>query len=188
MSHATSLPLAATRRPWSAWRQGLAAVFLGLGLVGASLAQTAPYAEVQRLIDARQLPAALQQADSYLSERPNDPQMRFLKGVIQSAQGQDEAALGTFNALTQDYPELPEPYNNLAVLHAKRQQLDLARAALEMALRLNPRYATAQQNLGDVHGRLALQAYQEALRLNPNQPDLRARLAALQTALATSAP
>lgn len=153
------------------------------GLASAAAAQTAPYADVQRLIDARQLDTALQQADAYLAQRPRDPQMRFLKGVIQSGQGQEQAALDTFTALTQDYPELPEPYNNLAVLHAQRHQLDQARAALEMAIRLHPRYATAHQNLGDVHGRLALQAYQEALRLNPDQPELRARLSALQAAL-----
>jgi tetratricopeptide (TPR) repeat protein len=182
-----SLPTGSPLRTWLAWRQGLAAACLGLGLTGAGLAQTAPYVEVQRLIDARQWAPAQQQADTYLAEQPRDPQMRLLKGVIQSAQGQDDDALSTFNALTQDYPELPEPYNNLAVLHAKRQQLDQARAALEMAVRLNPRYATAQQNLGDVHGRLALQAYQEALRLKPDQPELRARLSALQTALSTPA-
>lgn len=178
-------PTAAASRPWAGWRAGLVAACLGLGLSSAGLAQNAPYTDVQRLIDAGQLGTALQQADSYLAERPRDPQMRFLKGVIESAQGRDDDAMATFNALTQDYPELPEPYNNLAVLHAKRLQLDQARAALDMALRLNPRYATAHQNLGDVHGRLALQAYQEALRLNPNQAELRARLAALQAALST---
>lgn len=169
------------------WR-GLALAGLLWGIVLTATAQTAPYADVQRLIDARQLDLALQQADTYLQQRPRDPQMRFLKGVIQSTQGQDQAAMDTFTALTQDYPELPEPYNNLAVLHAQRNQLDQARAALEMAIRLHPRYATAHQNLGDVHGRLALQAYQEALRLNPDQPDLRARLKALQATLNPSTP
>ena len=39
-----------------------------------------------------------------------------------------------FEQLTEDFPELPEPYNNLAVLYAADGQLDRARAALELAL------------------------------------------------------
>ena len=183
-----TLLLAIARHPWRGWWRALFVAGLVWGLAGTAAAQNAPYNDVQRLIDARQLDAALQQADTYLQQRPRDPQMRFLKGVIQSAQGQQQAALDTFTALTQDYPELPEPYNNLAVIHAQRQQLDQALAALQMAVRLHPRYATAHQNLGDVHGRLALQAYQEALRHNPDQPELRARLAALQAALNPSSP
>lgn len=143
-------------------------------------AQEAPYAQVQRLINAGQLVDALQTADSWLGEQAKDPQMRFLKGVIQSQQGQNDAAVETFTLITQDYPELPEPYNNLAVLHAAARRYDSARAALEMAVQLNPSYATAQQNLGDVYTQLALQAYGQALKLNPENAALRPKLKGLQ--------
>jgi Flp pilus assembly protein TadD len=65
--------------------------------------------------------------------------------------------------LIEDYPELPEPYNNLAVLYAQQKQFDKARTALEMAIRIHPGYATAYENLGDLHSRLASQGVRESL-------------------------
>ena len=53
--------------------------------------------------------------------------------------------------------------------------LQQARVALEMALRINPAYSKAQRNLGDVYVQLALQAYQQA-----KQPELANRIEALQ--------
>jgi tetratricopeptide (TPR) repeat protein len=103
---------------------------------------------------------------SYLLAKPRDPQMRFLKGVAQTEAGKQADAIATFTKLTEDYPELPEPYNNLAVLHASLSQYDKARAALEMAIRTNPSYATAHENLGDVYAKLASQAYTKALQLD----------------------
>jgi Flp pilus assembly protein TadD len=138
-------------------------------------AQTAPYAQVQRLIGAEQFDQALAVADGWLQNRPSDPQMRLLKGVIQSQTQQTQAALDTLTAITQEFPELPEPYNNLAVLHAQAGDLQEARVALEMALRINPAYSTAQRNLGDVYVQLALQAYQQA-----KQPELASRIDTLQ--------
>lgn len=126
------------------------------------MAQNAPYAQVQRLIGAQEFDQALQVAQTWLQNQPRDPQMRLLVGVIQSETAQPEAALATITAITQEFPELPEPYNNLAVLHAQAGDLLQAREALEMALRINPAYATAQRNLGDVYVQLALQAYQQA--------------------------
>jgi Flp pilus assembly protein TadD len=101
-------------------------------------------------------------ADQYLAAKPRDPQMRFLKGVLQTEMGRSADALATFTKLTEDYPELPEPYNNLAVLYAARSEFDKARAALESAIRTNPGYATAHENLGDVYSRLAAQSYARA--------------------------
>jgi tetratricopeptide (TPR) repeat protein len=49
--------------------------------------------------------------------------------------------MAVFSKLTEDYPELPEPYNNLAVLYAQQKQYDKARTALEMAIRIHPGYA-----------------------------------------------
>jgi Flp pilus assembly protein TadD len=156
----------------------LRATMLGCMLAtvsGLAMAQTAPYAQVQRLIGAEQFDQALAVADGWLQNQPRDPQMRLLKGVIQSQSQQTQAARETLTAITQEFPELPEPYNNLAVLHAQAGELQEARVALEMALRINPAYSTAQRNLGDVYLQLALQAYQQA-----KQPELASRIDTLQ--------
>lgn len=124
------------------------------------------YGDVSQLLRSGKLSEAMVKADAYLSTKPTDPQMRFLKGVIQRNSGKQAEAISTFTKLTEDYPELPEPYNNLAVLYAGQSQFDKARAALEMAIRTNPSYATAHENLGDVYARLASQAYNKALQLD----------------------
>lgn len=129
-------------------------------------AQTDDYAEVNRLVRSGQLNEALAKADQYLSTKPRDAQMRFLKGVIQTESGRSNDAIATFLKLTEEFPELPEPYNNLAVLYASQSQFDKARVALEMAIRTNPSYATAHENLGDVYAKLASQAYSKALQLD----------------------
>ncbi|MFW9594913.1 MAG: tetratricopeptide repeat protein [Macromonas sp.] len=162
--------------------RGSVALLCVLGLVvGTAHAETPAYKEVQQLLRAGQWQQAQQRADTYLDNNPKDPQMRFLKGVAQNQGGQSADAQQTFTQLTQDYPELPEPYNNLAVLHAAHNQLEQARAALEMAIRLNPDYGTAHHNLGDVYARLAAQAYARAVALDATgNPALRTRLQTLQ--------
>ena len=131
-----------------------------------SAAYADDYGDVSQLVRAGKLDEAMVRADSYLVSKPADPQMRFLKGVIQRNLGKQAEAIATFTKLTEDYPELPEPYNNLAVLYAGQSQFDKARAALEMAIRTNPSYATAHENLGDIYARLASQAYNKALQLD----------------------
>ncbi len=124
------------------------------------------YTDVGQLLRSGKLAEAMTKADAYLATNPRDPQMRFLKGVIQRDAGKPADAIATFTKLTEDYPELPEPYNNMAVLYAGQSQFDKARAALEMAIRTNPSYATAHENLGDVYAKLASQAYNKALQLD----------------------
>ena len=124
------------------------------------------YADVGQLLRAGKLGEAMAKAEAYLATNPRDPQMRFLKGVVQRDSGKLADAIVTFTKLTEDYPELPEPYNNLAVLYAGQSQFDKARASLEMAIRTNPSYATAHENQGDVYAKLASQAYNKALQLD----------------------
>ena len=133
---------------------------------GAAQAQANDYAEITQLLKAGKAAEALTKADQRLSATPHDPQLRFLKGVAQAESGKPADAVATFTKLTEDYPELPEPYNNLAVLYANQNQLDKARTALEMAIRTNPSYATAHENLGDIYAKLASQAYNKALQLD----------------------
>jgi tetratricopeptide (TPR) repeat protein len=147
--------------------------------IGAS-AHADEYGDVSQLLRTGKFSEALIKADSYLASKPRDPQMRFLKGVIQRNSGKQADAIVTFTKLTEDYPELPEPYNNLAVLYAGQNQFDKARAALEMAIRTNPSYATAHENLGDVYARLASEAYNKALQLDGANPAVQPKLALIR--------
>lgn len=146
-------------------RHGLLVVCLAV-VAGASVAvhaQNAPYDRVERLLNAGELTLALNEAEAWLSQQPRDPQMRFLQGVIQKQQGDLASARATFTQLTREFPELPEPHNNLAVLDAAEGRLHDALRSLETAIRLNPAYGTAHRNLGDVYLRLAADAYRTAL-------------------------
>jgi colicin import membrane protein len=142
----------------------LLAILLGVGAAHADDA-----ADIARLAQRGQGEEALRRIDMLLARQPADAQLRFMKGVMLSDTKPAEA-IAIFSKLTQDYPKLPEPYNNLAVLHAAAGQYDKARAALDKALRTHPAYATAFDNLGDVHARLASQAYDKALQIQPGKP------------------
>jgi tetratricopeptide (TPR) repeat protein len=133
-------------------------------------------ADVGKLLRAGQISEALQKVDSALAVRPKDAQMRFLKGLILTEQNKSAEAINIFTKLTDDYPELPEPYNNLAVLYAASGQYDKARASLEMAIRTNPTYGTAHENLGDVYAKLASQAYDKALQLDSGNATAKLKL------------
>jgi tetratricopeptide (TPR) repeat protein len=146
------------------FRCALSAVLLAVLPVLPVLADA--YDDVGALMRSGRMADATVLADQYLSNRPRDPQMRFLKGMLQRETGKHAEALATFLALAQEFPELPEPHNNLAVLYAANNEFDKARASLEMAVRTNPDYATAHENLGDIYARLAASAYARAQRLD----------------------
>ena len=138
-------------------------------------------AEVTKSLRAGQTSDALSKIDAALEKNPRDMQMRFVKGVIVTEQGKTPEAIVIFTKLTEDHPDLPEPYNNLAVLFASIGQYDKARAALDMAIRTNPSYATAYENLGDVHAKLASQAYDKALQLDSGNASTKSKLTLLKT-------
>jgi ketosteroid isomerase-like protein len=133
-------------------------------------------ADAAQLLRAGQQAQALSKADAYLAKNPRDPQMRFLKGVILTEQNKPSEAIAVFTKLTEDYPALPEPYNNLAVLYAANGQYEKARVALDKAIHTNPTYATAYENLGDVHAKLASEAYDKALQLDSGNSGAKAKL------------
>ncbi len=147
----------------------------------AALAQADDYDDVATLMRSGQNSEALPRIEKFLQTRPRDAQMRFFKGLIQRDAGKPAEALATFNELVQDYPELPEPYNNLAVIYASQNELEKARAALDMALRNNPAYTIAHENMGDILTRMALQAYQRAQQLGAGPGRLAAKIEALTT-------
>ena len=161
--------------PSSALRALAVAALLAAG----GAAQADDYSDVSKLVRDGKTADAIAKADKYLVSNQRDPQMRFLKGTAQAAAGKVEEAIATFTLLTEEYPELPEPYNNLAVIYAGQNRLDQARNALEMAVRNNPNYAVAHENLGDIYTRLAQQSYTRSLQLNGKNAALKLKLSTL---------
>ncbi len=139
-------------------------------------AQSDDYQEASRLFRSGQQAQALERVDNFLKGNPKDARARFLKGLILTEQNKPADAIKLFTGLTEDFPELPEPYNNLAVLHASQGQYDKARAALEMAIRTHPSYATAHENLGDIYAKMASQAYDKALQLDKSNAAAQTKL------------
>ena len=171
-------------------RFGLRAVLFG-GALLLCFSLTAGADEIQdinKLFKQNQHAQALKRVDIYLTNKPKDAQARFLKGLILTSQRKTNDAISIFLSLTEDYPELPEPYNNLAVLYAGLGQYDKAKIALEMAIHNHPNYATAQENLGDIYAKMASQAYERALQLDRNNATTQTKLALINDLFPKSKP
>jgi tetratricopeptide (TPR) repeat protein len=187
------------KTPWaslSAW-----GVALVLSLGGQALAQgvealewqpgqstvplviSTPHNDVRKLLRQAKYAPALLVVNKNLETNPRDPQMRFWQAYIFEQLGQPEMALQIYLALTQEYPELAEPHNNLGVLYAIQGDYTKAKASFDAALRANPNYATAHENLGDVLVNLARQAYERAANLGAKQPSLRPKIERLKPVL-----
>ncbi len=162
-------------------------IFAGLALsVLASVCNAQTLPDIQRLMKQGQMPQALEKADAYIASKPKDAQGRFMRGLILTELGRSADAIAVFTKLTEDFPELPEPYNNLAVLYAQQKQYDKARTALEMAIRTHPSYAIAHENLGDVYAKLASQAYDKALQLDSSNATTQTKLSLIKDLITTT--
>lgn len=148
------------------WMISLAAwLTLGTATVGA---ETDPLAEIRTLTGQQKFAQAMRQLDRFLTEHPKNLDAKLLRGVILTRQGDLDAAITAFEQLALEHPALPEPHNNLAVLHASRRDYEKARVALLRAIELQPRYDTAHENLGDIYAKLATIEYEKAHKLNPD--------------------
>ncbi|HEY2629351.1 MAG TPA: tetratricopeptide repeat protein [Usitatibacter sp.] len=136
--------------------------------------------EAQKLYQQGKLQPALDKIEVYLKAQPKDPQGRFLKGLVLTEQKRIPDAIQVFTGLTEDFPELPEPYNNLAVLYASQGNYDKAKSALELAIHTHPSYATAHENLGDIYAQLASRAYDRALQLDKTNTTAQVKLAMIK--------
>lgn len=146
------------------------------------------YAPIAQMLRAGRAADALARADQLLSTRPRDPQLQFLRAQALAGAGRTDDAIAAYLQLTREYPELAEPHNNLAVLHAARNELQSARAALEAALRANPAYATAHENLGDIQLRLAAESWGRARQLEPGLASVGPKLSAARSLIDATTP
>ncbi|PLK48826.1 tetratricopeptide repeat protein [Uliginosibacterium sp. TH139] len=149
---------------------------LSTAALSAPAAAQATLSEAQALLAQGQRSQALDKIDRVLASTPKDRQARFLKGVILAEMNRLDDAAVVFVKLTEEAPELPEPYNNLAVIYAQQKQFDKAKAALEMAIRTHPSYAVAHENLGDLYAKMARQAYDRALQIDSSNSNAQAKL------------
>src|SRR5258706_5784418 len=155
----------------------LAAQLVGMAVGVAFAAPADDLKEAQKLYNSGKLQPALEKVDAFLNAQPKDPQGRFLKDLVLTEQKKTAEAIQVFTGLTEDYPELPEPYNNVAVLYASQGNYDKAKSALELAIHTHPSYATAHENLGDIYAQLASRAYDRALQLDKNNTTAQTKLA-----------
>ncbi len=151
-------------------------MWLAILLCSSQIAYASNLDETKRLYKEGQYSQALESLNSYLSDTPNDSDALFLKGLVYNEQNRTEDAIKVFTALIEDHPELPEPYNNLAVLYANKGEYEKAKLALEMALKTHPSYATAYENLGDIYAKMASEAYGRALQLDNHSAATQTRL------------
>lgn len=146
-------------------------------LAGATAAVAAgAVEEAQTLMAQGQYDQALKKVEGQLKSSPQDAEARFMRGLILVKLNRGPEAIKVFADLTRDYPQLPEPYNNLAVLYAQQGDYEKARDALEAALATHPSYATAHENLGDIYAALAGAAYNRALTLDQSNQTVRSKL------------
>ncbi|WP_341667280.1 tetratricopeptide repeat protein [Alcaligenes sp. SDU_A2] len=123
---------------------------------------------INRLIAQGRYDDALQAIENRLKQRESsgepgaDVQLLFLKARALSGSGQHNKAIRIYQDMTTYYPELPEPWNNLAAEYIAQDKLDMALEALKMALTADPSYALARNNMGEVQLMLANDAYRKA--------------------------
>ena len=153
--------------PWPSALRTFCLSWVMVSMSGVAHAQgpaviTDPHQQVEQLMRQDQIEPALAKIQAHLAQRPRDPQMRFWQAVLLTRQGKREQAMQVYTELTQDFPELAEPHNNLGVLQAANNDIDLAQRSFELALRADPQHALAHENLADVLLRQAQRHYQRA--------------------------
>ncbi len=165
-------------------------------LVGVLLALTAisapaaadPLKNIRLLLRDGQYEKALPRLNSFLKDNPEHAEARFLKGLALAEEGRADEAQVVFLELTGDYPGLPEPHNNLAVLYAAKGDYAMARDSLLLAIGNHPGYATAHENLGDIYARMAGVAYGKALEIDAENQTARVKLAMVRELFSERGP
>jgi Flp pilus assembly protein TadD len=150
-------------------------------VLGMAQAQDAPdLSTIQRLAANGNLNQAMDALNKRIAANPEDVESAFLKGLLLLQQGDKSGAREVFLDISRRFPRLPEAYNNLAAIHAADGEYELARQTLLSAIANTPDYSPVRANLGDLYIKMAMDAYREALKLNPNDSATRTRLKVLE--------
>ena len=132
------------------------------------------------LLQAGRYQEALETIDALPRESRAQPQIRLYQGMSLMALDRRPEALRAFEALAAERPDMPEPFNNMAVIQAADGRYGEARLLLESALRADAGYSVALENIGDVYIKLANQSYARLLTLDPKRKSAKKRHEAVQ--------
>ena len=138
-----------------------------------------PHMKTLQLIKEGKKSEALVYINNYLKGNPNDPQMLFWKAKILNDSYiaiEKEEGFQLYITLSDNYPELAEPHNNLGVIYAAQGDYSKAMHYFELALRANPTYSIASENLADLYAQLAATHYKNAVEYDPSNKSARTKL------------
>ncbi len=138
-------------------------------LLAAAVSATTGLEAVRSLAAQGDPAAALELVEQQLSAEPEHAEGMFLKGVLLVELRRASEARGVFERLIEIEPDLPEPYNNLAVIEAAAGDYEAAVTTLRKALDTHASYRTAYDNLTKIYTQLASEAYGQALDAEPGE-------------------
>ena len=162
----------------------------GLLLTATALqAGTDPTIEASRYLERGNYRAAVKHLHSAAPFARDQTQARFLYATALAGAGEHDKAVQMFEQLIADFPEQPEPYNNLASLYADQGQLEKAKEILERAMRTHASYAAVYDNLSTIYVEMARASYIKALRVKeaPQTPKLQLLYAVKEPAVPAEA-
>ena len=136
--------------------------------------------QVERLVRNQRSAQALELADIGLKRNPKNVQLMFMRANLLQQLGRGEEARSALQRMIRDYPEIPEPYNNLAVIEAGLGNLETAESLLTKALVINADFGLARKNLADVYLSLALENYRRAEKALPGNKAVARRIETLE--------
>lgn len=172
------------RKTLAALLAAFAAATAGAATQMEELAQTLDNSQfserVEKLMTNGRFAQALELADIGIKRNSKNAQLVFMKSVALENLGRTGEAAEVLRQLIRSYPEIPEPYNNLAVIEAGMGNLEGAKSLLSKALQINPNFALARKNLGDVYLALAIESYEAAAPELPKNNVLQSRLKVLR--------
>ena len=120
---------------------------------------------VADLLKAGEYLAALTLLEDLKPLRPCDPDLLFLEARVYETAGETDRAIALYEILIDLFPNVPEPYNNLAALYSTLGKLQRAEAFLLRGLASHATYRRLQKNLSRVYVARAAQAYRKALSI-----------------------
>ena len=135
---------------------------------------------INKLIEDKNYEQAQIEINALLKSDRDNPQLLFINGVLLSENNKVDEAIKVFESLTKTHPNLPEPYNNLAVLYAQQGDFPKAKHALEQSIKTHPSYATAHINLGDLYTRMASESYNQALQIDGSNKNAKTKLSLIK--------